>query len=41
MFKDSHGRGRIFIGKKEETEIEAKKWESVHASEFQLSVPVL
>lgn len=41
MFKDSHGRGRIFIGKKEETGIEAKKWESVHASDFQFSVPVL
>lgn len=41
MFKDRHGRGRIFSGKKEETGIEAKKWASVNASEFQLSVPVL
>lgn len=41
MFRYSHGRGRIFTGKKEEPGIKAKKWESVHASVFQLRVPVL
>jgi len=41
MFKDSHGRGTICTGKKEEPETEAKMWESVHGSVFHLRVLVL